>query len=90
MIILSYDISNDKFRAKFSRFLEKYGHRIQYSVFEIDNSPKILDNLILQIRNRFESKFSDCDSIYIFNLSSSCEIFRFGYAQHEENDIILA
>ena len=65
MILLSYDISDNKLRTHFSKFLEKYGHRIQYSVFEIDNSPKILDNVILKIRNRFEKRFSESDSIYL-------------------------
>ena len=89
MILLSYDISDNKLRTKFSRFLEKYGHRIQYSVFEIDNSPKLLENVILKIKTRFEMKFSDSDSVYIFNLSASCKILRFGYAKHEESDIII-
>ena len=89
MILLSYDISDNKLRTKFSRFLEKYGHRIQYSVFEIDNSPKLLENVILKIKTRFEMKFSESDSVYIFNLSASCKILRFGYAKHEESDIII-
>lgn len=89
MILLSYDISDNKLRTHFSKFLEKYGHRIQYSVFEIDNSPKILDNVILKIRNIFEKRFSESDSIYIFNLSASCKIYRFGYAKREEDDIII-
>lgn len=89
MILLSYDISDNKLRTHFSKFLEKFGHRIQYSVFELDNSPKILDNVILKIRTKFEKKFSELDSVYIFNLSARCEIIRFGYAKHEENDIII-
>lgn len=35
MIIVSYDISNDKVRSKFSKFLLEYGDRLQYSVYEI-------------------------------------------------------
>ena len=54
MIIVSYDISDDKLRTKFSKYLEKYGHRIQYSVFEIDNSERLLDNIVNEIKNRFE------------------------------------
>ena len=45
MIIVSYDISDDKLRTNFAKYLSKFGHRIQYSVFEIDNSTRILDNL---------------------------------------------
>lgn len=49
MIIISYDISNDKLRTQFSKFLSKFGHRIQYSVFEIENSKKLLDNIMCDI-----------------------------------------
>ena len=89
MIILSYDISNNKLRTRFSKFLCKYSHRIQYSVFEIENSKTILDNVITQIKTKFENKFSDADSIYIFNLSCSCEVIRMGYAKHEEEEDII-
>ncbi len=89
MIIISYDISNNKLRTKFSKFLSKFGHRIQYSVYEIDNSSNILKNIITQIKLKFEKNFSDEDSIYIFNLSCSCEVIRMGYAKHEQESLII-
>jgi len=89
MILLSYDISNDKLRTKFAKFLSKFGHRIQYSVFEIDNSNSLLDNVILEIKTKFEKNFSNEDSIMIMKLSSSCEIIRMGYAKNEEDAIII-
>lgn len=89
MIIVSYDISDDKLRTKFSKYLSRFGHRIQYSVFEIDNSPKIINNIMTDIRNNFEKKFTQADSVIIFKLSSSCEVFRFGYAKNDEKDFII-
>lgn len=89
VILLSYDISNDKIRTRFSKFLTKFGHRIQYSVFEIDNSESMLDNIILEIKTKFEKHFSNEDSIMIMKLSSSCEIIRMGYAKNEEESIII-
>ena len=89
MILLSYDISNDKLRTKFSKFLEKYGHRIQYSVFEIINSSSTLDNIILLIRLKFEPLFSQSDAVYIFKLSETCKIYKFGYAKNEDSDFIV-
>ena len=29
MIIISYDISNDKLRTKFAKYLSRFGHRIK-------------------------------------------------------------
>lgn len=89
MILISYDISNNKKRAKFSKFLEKFGHRIQYSVFEIDNSEKILKNIIAEIEGHFAKKFDQSDSVYIFKLSNTCSISRYGYAQNELQDIMV-
>lgn len=89
MIIISYDISDDKLRTKFSKYLRRFGHRIQYSVFEIDNSGKLLNNIICDIENRYSKCFKEEDSIYIFKLSSSCEVIRYGYAKHEEEDILI-
>lgn len=89
MIVISYDISNNKKRTRFSKYLQKFGHRIQYSVFEIDNSEKILTNIIAEIENRFQKDFSQEDSVYIFRMNPNCEIHRFGYAANEEKDAII-
>lgn len=89
MIVLSYDISDDKLRTKFSKFLSRYGHRLQYSVFEIDNSNRILNNIIADIKNTYEKRFSQSDSVIIFKLSSTCEIVRFGYAKNDEKGLII-
>ena len=89
MVIVSYDISDDKLRTKFSKYLSKFGHRLQYSVFEIDNSNRILDNIVTDIKNRFEKCFTQQDSVMVFKLSASCEVLRFGYAKNDENDFFI-
>lgn len=89
MFIVSYDISNDKLRTKFAKYLSRFGHRLQYSVFQIDNSSRIIDNIIQDLKNNFEKKFTQEDSVMIFKLSSSCEIIRFGYAKNDEIDFFI-
>ena len=89
MIVVSYDKSDDKLRTKFSKYLSKFGHRLQYSVFEIDNSKRIVDNIVTDIKNRFEKCFTQQDSVIIFKLSSSCEVLRFGYAKNDEKDFFI-
>ncbi len=89
MIVVSYDISNDKLRTRFSKYLSKFGHRLQYSVFEIDNSPRIIDNIVSDLKNKFEKSFSQSDSVMIFKMSPSCEILRFGYAKNDEDDFFI-
>ena len=89
MIVISYDISDDKLRTRFSKYLEKYGQRIQYSVFEIDNSDKILENIMADISNKFEKRFNQEDSVIIFILSTSCKTVRYGYAKNAEKDLVM-
>ena len=91
MLIVSYDFEDDKLRAKFARFLEQYGHRLQYSVWEIKHSPRILQNILTVIELKYQKMFSDRDSIIIFSLCEGCrqKIKRYGYARFEESDLIF-
>ena len=89
MVLVSYDISNDKLRTKFSKFLSKFGYRLQYSVFKIENSEHILAIIVQEIVNNYSKKFTQSDSVYIFKLSSSCEVIKYGYAKNEDEDVII-
>lgn len=89
MIILTYDIEDDKLRNQIAKFLLSYGRRLQYSVYEINNSQRILDIVMIELKKNFEKKFSQGDSVMIFRLSKSCEILRFGYAKNEEDDFVM-
>lgn len=89
MIIISYDISNDKKRRRFQKFIEKFGHRIQYSVYEMENSDRILNNVVTQINNKFEKQFDESDSIFLFILSSSCKILKYGFPRHEDMELCI-
>ena len=89
MLIVSYDITDDKTRTQFSKFLGKFGYRLQYSVFKIKNSDRILGNIKAEIQGLFGKKFTETDSVMIFSLSKQCKVFSYGYAKNEEKDIIL-
>lgn len=92
MLIITYDISDTKLRTKFSRLLEKYGYRLQYSVFQIKNSDRILRLIEAEINHRFSKKFSNSDSVIIFKFSKSStdKIIKFGYAKNNDCDIIFS
>ena len=86
MILVSYDIADDKLRSRFSKFLSKFGYRLQYSVFKIKNSQRVLANIVAEIKNVFEKEFDMTDSIYVFQMSATCKIDTYGYAKNEEAD----
>jgi len=91
MFIICYDFKNDKSRAKFSKFLKKFGRKIQYSVYEIKNSQRILKNILNEIELKYKKCFSGGDSILIFQICESCKkkIIRYGYAANEEKEIVF-
>ena len=89
MLLVAYDISNNKLRTKFAKFLEKHGGRLQYSIFEIKNSQRILDIVKAEIEGEFEPKFEQTDSIIIFNLSKQCKLTQFGYAKNSDEEVIF-
>ena len=62
---------------------------LQYSVYEIDNSERILDNIITDLNNKWLKEFDETDSVYVFKLGNSCKIEKFGYARHEDDDLII-
>ena len=89
MILVSYDISNDKVRTKFAKFLSKFGFRLQYSVFEIHNSEAVLSNIENEIQNVYMKAFTEEDSVIIFNLSATCKKTCYGSAKNEETDVFV-
>lgn len=89
MLIVSYDISNDKLRTSFSKFLSKYGGRLQYSIFEIRNSDRVLENIKIKIETHFSKRFGQTDSVMIFDLSKTCDITKYGYAKNSDEDFIM-
>ena len=89
MVIISYDISNDKKRAHFNKYIRKFGHMLQYSVYEIENSERILNNIVTDLNNKWLKQFDETDSVYIFQMSSSCKILKYGYARNEDAELLI-
>ena len=91
MLLIAYDISDTKLRTQFSKFIKKFGYRLQYSVYKIKNSEKMLQKISLEIKMNYEKKFSAADSIMIFKIpeNSTIKIVKFGYAKNEEEGIIF-
>lgn len=87
-IIVTYDIQSDKLRRHFSKFLEKYGVRLQFSVFEIVNSPRVISILNERIKQVFQTQFTQADSIIIFYTDLSKAV-TYGNAHHLNKECIM-
>ena len=87
MLVVSYDISDTKKRARFSKMLRMNGViRLQYSVYEINNTTRIIDNLLIKIEE-FSKQFSGEDSVIIFDVTS-VRLKKYGNAIHRDVDIV--
>lgn len=89
MVLVSYDISDNKLRTKFAKDLSKYGFRLQYSLFQIGNSEHLLDNFINILESKYSSKFCQSDSVMIIRLNPNCIIDKYGYAKNEDTDAFV-
>ena len=88
MIIVSYDIKNNKIRTKFAKMLRSQGAiRLQFSVYEVNNTQRIIDNIRLQIVERFSKLFTGADSVLIFD-APNAKIQKFGNAIHRDQDVV--
>jgi len=66
--VVSYDIIDDKKRAKVADTLLDFGKRVQYSVFECELTDVYLENLVRKLKKIISPE----DSIRIYSLCSQC------------------
>lgn len=87
MIIISYDISDDKTRNQFVKMLTRQGAiRLQLSVYEINNTRRIIDNLKTRIE-AFSRHFTMNDSVIIFEVNQN-ELIKYGHAIHRDQSVV--
>lgn len=91
MMIIAYDFTENKIRTKFSKFIQKFGRKLQYSVYEIKNSGRVLQLIINEIELKYKKKFTNADSILIFQTCEGCakKIRRYGYALNDEKEVLI-
>jgi CRISPR-associated protein Cas2 len=90
MFLIVYDMRDDKLRTRFAKFLKQFGRRLQYSVFEIANSPRILSNIRVEMERKFEKHFGQSDSVLIYDVPDNACVGRFGYPVNEEGDLVMS
>lgn len=69
LVVISYDVKNDKRRARIARTLLNYGSRVQYSVFEVNVSQKDFERLQKALKKHMDA---EADSIRFYHLCDAC------------------
>ncbi len=69
LIVVSYDVANDRRRTRLAKELENFGRRVQYSVFECLLDARQLERLRTRLLRRTETSE---DSLRIYSLCQDC------------------
>lgn len=89
MLIISYDIKDDKIRSKFSKMLVKNGCiRLQFSVYEFNNTQRLIDNIRENIKHKFSKLITEDDSVVIFDVNMS-KTEKYGNSIHRDQDLVF-
>lgn len=67
--LISYDVTNDRTRARIAHWLEGYGERVQYSVFEV----WLTSQEYAQLCKRLAAAVAEEGSIRIYRLCPVCQ-----------------
>ena len=89
LIIVSYDIVDDKRRTKLAKRLCDFGKRVQYSVFECDLSKEQIKDMTQKALKQIDLEE---DSLRIYRICNTCanEILSYGIKKGwEEDDVIV-
>ena len=69
LILVSYDIPNDRRRTRIAHTLKDFGERVQYSVFEC----RLADEQLNHLRHRLEKLVEPAeDSVRFYRLCAEC------------------
>lgn len=87
MIIVSYDISDDRIRARFAKMLTSNGAiRLQYSVYEVSNTKRVIDNIVAKVE-AYSKHFTMADSVIIFDVETD-KLRKYGNAIHRDQSVV--
>ncbi len=88
MIIVSYDISNDRMRAHFAKMLKANGAiRLQFSVYEVQNTKRVVDNIVAKIQ-AYSKHFTKDDSVVVFDVEVD-KLTKYGNAIHRDQPLVF-
>lgn len=73
--IIAYDVSDSKIRTRIKKSCERYGYRIQFSVFSCDLNPKQYRKLLKELAEIIKQAEDNqtIKSIIIFPQCKECE-----------------
>ena len=85
LILVSYDITDNKRRTKIAKTLRDYGERVQYSVFECNLTKKQQQTMIAELKEIINAE-KDSVRIYPLRADSAAQVQVLGIAEPPAED----
>lgn len=85
LVLVIYDICDNKRRSKFIKLLEKYGVRVQKSAFEMIISSSQYNSLVGNIPNYIDGE----DNVRVYKLKIDGEVMSWGSALTQAEEVII-
>ena len=85
LVLVIYDIVDNKKRTKFVKFLEKYGVRVQKSAFE----RIIILNQYNELISKIPYYISEEDNIRVYKLKVDGEVVSWGSGMSQAEEVII-
>ena len=86
IVLITYDIVDNKQRNKMVKFLERYGVRVQKSAFEALLGRKKYTRLIEESQRIIDPS---TDSLRIYILDSIINVYTWGLGERKEEDCVI-
>lgn len=61
--------------------------RLQFSVYEVSNTKRVIDNIMIRIKD-FSKSFTMDDSVVVFNVSDN-DVIKFGNSIHRDMGVVF-
>lgn len=85
LVLVIYDISNDKRRRKFSKYLQGFGFRVQRSSFEAVISKKLYEKILQGIPELIKED----DNVRVYKLLGQGNVKIYGNTDYVNDDDVL-
>ena len=85
LVVVIYDISDDKRRTKLGKFLSGYGIRIQNSAFECYVPGKVYQKLVREIKNHILEE----DLIKLYKIDTQARVINYGNSPENEIEEVI-
>ncbi len=85
LVLVIYDITDNKRRNKFVKLMEMYGVRVQKSAFEMIIDSKQYNRLVSKIPQYIEKE----DNVRVYKLKISGEVVSWGSGMTEPEEVII-